>query len=167
MANVGKSFESDWKSSIPPDVYYYRLRDGTASFYKSAEEMESDKNIRFQMKNDYDCIMFKMPFLFTLELKSYAGTSFTLSSLSEGQRKGLLKASKYQSIITGVVFNIRKLEQTYFVNWSDIQSYINTATAKSIPNKWIIENGIQIVQWKKKVNYNYDIRKFIDHFDKF
>lgn len=159
--NKGKEFEADWKKSIPPDVYYYRLRDGTASWGSGSD------NVRFQQTNDYDCFMFKAPFLFTLELKSYDNSSFSLSSIRPNQLKGLTEAAKYQNAISGIVFDNRKDDTCYFVRISDINQFMTTTERKSIPNAWIAENGIQITKWKKKVHYLYGIRQFIDHFDGF
>lgn len=159
--NHGKKFEADWKKSVPPDVYYYRLRDGTASWGNEGD------NVRFQQTNDYDCLMFKSPFFFAIELKSYDGSSFQLSSIRENQISGLTNASKYENSIAGIVFDNRRDDVCHFVLIRDINQFIKTSKRKSIPNAWIAENGIQIAKWKKKVHYNYDIRRFIDHFDGF
>jgi len=158
----GKQFEEDFKKSVPYDVYFYRLRDGTASFYKSEEEMKADKNIRFQMTNDYDILLICMPVVIMAELKSYNNSAYSLSGLRKNQIKGLTYASSFEGISPGIIFNIRKVEKTFFVHWKHVDYFMKTETRKSIPNQWIIDNGIEISQWKKVKNYTYDIRKFFD-----
>ena len=38
--NSGKIFEKNFKASIPSGVFYYRLRDSTASFYGGGDYNE-------------------------------------------------------------------------------------------------------------------------------
>lgn len=37
--NTGKQFEADWKKSMPPDAWCYRLKDSAASYYGGNENL--------------------------------------------------------------------------------------------------------------------------------
>ena len=51
----------------------------------------------------------------------------------------------------------RELENTFAVDVQTVKNYIETSERKSIPVKWIIENGIEIKGTKKKVRFRYDL----------
>lgn len=46
--NTGKQFEADWKKSIPPDAWCYRLKDSAATYYGGNE------NLSFSVDNICD-----------------------------------------------------------------------------------------------------------------
>lgn len=152
MANAGKQFEQDWKNSIPINTFYYRFRDGTASWGGESE------NVRFQQSNICDCLMYLKPQLWLVDLKSHKGKSVPFNCFKENQVRELSKAMMYEGITAGFIVNFRDVEETYFVKANDVEYYIVHSERKSIPLNWCKENGIEIEQRKLKVHYRYDIQ---------
>ena len=63
----GKKFETNFKNSVPDNIFYYRFRDGTSSWgNKACEGCPKNKQLtRFQSKNICDCEMFDGDYLCT------------------------------------------------------------------------------------------------------
>ena len=53
--NTGKQFEADWKKSMPPDAWCYRLKDSAASYYGGNE------NLSFSIDNICDFDVYRYP----------------------------------------------------------------------------------------------------------
>lgn len=157
MKNTGKKFEQEWKDSIPPDIFYYRFRDGTSAW-------GGQENTRFQAKNMCDCEMFDGKKLFLLELKSHKGKSLPLKDIRSNQIEELSKASKFNNVIAGIMINYAELGQTFFVHITNIENFIKSCERKSIPLEWCEKFGIKVQGRMKKVNYKWDIREFINSF---
>lgn len=151
MISSGKQFEKDWKRSMPENVFYYRFRDGTASWGGESE------NIRFQQSNISDCLMYLKPVLWLADLKSHKGKSIPFNCFRENQVKDLSKAMMHEGIKAGFIVNFRDIEETYFVKANDVEYYIAHSERKSIPLDWCRENGIRIGQRLLKVHYRYDV----------
>jgi len=147
----GKKFEKQIKDSVPRDVYFYRFRDGTASWEQSSE------NVRFQQSNICDCMIYKHPSLFLLELKSYSGKSFPLSGVRGEQLKGLVEATRYSGIVAGLLINMRDVGKCYFLDINIIADYHVYSTKKSINIQEMSEYGVEIIGTKKRVNYKWDL----------
>lgn len=163
--NSGKVFEEAIKKSIEkvPQCYYYRLRDPASSFNQT-------DNLRFSIQNDYDCLMYKYPHFFPLELKSTKGTSFSIQfekkekskMIKLNQINGLTKASEVNGVFAGFLFNFSEKATTYWMDIRDFNKFKNSTTKKSINESDIIEyNGIKVSQQLKKVNYSYDMDELI------
>lgn len=170
--NEGKVFEENFKKSIEDcgeKIFYFRIKD-----------ISLPPDVRSRVKlsqNDYDCFMFARNHLFTLELKSTKekNISFSESTIKQHQIDNLLKASKYDGIISGFLFNFREpLNRLFFIHINDFVEYqriaqngIKDHTYKSKVNKSSIpigiceEIGIEIKNFKKKVNYHYHVKEFI------
>lgn len=172
MANTGKVFEEAIKKSIEsvPDTYYYRLRDPASSFGDT-----SNNGLRFSITNDYDCLAYKHPVFYPLELKSDKGTSFSFQTekgqsgknIKLSQINGLLKASKVTGIKAGFLFNFSSIAKTYWLNIIDFYRFYQTTTKKSINEADIIEyGGILVQQTLKQVNYSYNISKLFSDINK-
>ena len=153
--NSGKRFEQQWKDSIPPNVFFYRFRDGTSAWGGSQE------NTRFQQSNMADCMIYDGYKLYLLELKSHKGKSLPLSAIRENQVTELFKASTYQNIISGFIINFADVGQTFFIQAVDVLDFIQCGERKSIPIDWCDMFGYQIFGQLKKVNYKWDIESFI------
>jgi penicillin-binding protein-related factor A (putative recombinase) len=151
--NAGKVLERDWRDSIPENVFYYRFRDGTASFYGGG----GNEKIRFQAQNICDCLMFKRPVLWLVDLKTTLGKSIPFHNFKEHQVRELSKAMKHPGIKAGFIINFREIKETYFVKAADVEYYIAKAERKSFPVDWCRENGIRIDQWKLRTRYRYDV----------
>lgn len=148
MKSDGKKFEEDWKESIPAEALYIRLKDDMGGFAG--------------VRNMCDCIIFKKPTMFTLELKSHKGISVPFDCISKDQIIGLHEAGMTEGVIAGVVFNFRELQETYFVPASLVSEFYFEASRKSFPVKWCSENGTYIHGNKRITRHRYDIDDFIE-----
>ena len=158
---IGKQFEAEIKASIPPEFFVERYKDDTAGFYG--------------VSNPADYRLYKYPLTFLWELKSHKGKSIPLDKIRESQLKGMRNASLYNGVHCGFLLNYRDLEETYYITFKDLvaEYYVfNTegkyeATPwgrKSIPIEWCRENGVHIVQKKKKVRYTYDLTSLLERY---
>lgn len=169
--NEGKKFENAWKASVPDCVYYQRIKDPAQSFTQS-------DTLRFSPQNPYDCFMYLFPNLFTLELKSTESTSMTFYRddfisentkptfmIKKNQIKGLLESKKHKGIVSGFILNFRKFNHTYFLDIDDFINMTCTLNKKSFNEADVASShGLLIEQVLKKVNYKYNIEKFIQEF---
>jgi recombination protein U len=154
MQNEGKKFEADIKSSVPDDVWYYRLRDGTASW--------GDKETtRFQQSNICDCQLFYYG-LFLLELKSHMGKSLPFTVFKDEHVEALAQALNF-GIVAGVVINMREISETYFLYADTIHDFIQSGERKSIPVDFMRERGYRLKAVQKRVRWRYDIKDLIDN----
>lgn len=170
--NVGKKFEDNWKASVPEDVYYLRLHDSANSFNQNSS------TLRFSMKSPYDCQLFdgKTRTLYCLELKSASGKSMSFertkgdnktANIKYHQIESLTKASKYEGMVVGFIFNFRfedkDTEMTYFQSITDFNKMIGDISKKSFNIIDLLKyNPVKIEQTKKKVNYTYNVEKFLE-----
>ena len=157
--NNGKRFENNFKNSVPDNIFYYRFRYGTSSWDKG-------QATRFQAKNICDCMLYDGKYLYFLELKTHKGKSIPLSAIRENQVKSLLDAYNYQGIISGLVVNFSDTEETFFMDIDLVNEWYYNTIRKSIPIAEFREKCIQIDSHKKKVNYSYDVDKFIKNISK-
>lgn len=152
--NEGKLFEEDFKKSIPFDYGFYRFKDGTGNFGGTKNE-----NVRFQAHNISDCEVMGKKYLFILELKSHKGSSIPFSCIRPTQLKEMSDI-KHEKVKAYFIFNYRDLESTFAIDVQTVKKYIEEADRKSIPIKWVIENGIELKGTKKKVRFRYDLESF-------
>ena len=115
--------------------------------------------------------MFNGKYLFCLELKTVAGTSISFER--DKNDKGVIhwyqidtlsKFSEYKNIIAGLIVDFRKSGNTYFLNikeWNNLVSHINK---KSFNKDDLLKyaHPVLIDKKKLKVNYRYNIAKFLD-----
>ncbi len=149
--NAGKSFEADFKKSVPESIYFLRLKD--AAGWSSAE------NTRFTPSNEADCVLYDGSNMFLLELKSHAGKSLPLSCIREKQIDSLIKA-KEKGVVAGLIVNMRDCEETYFMDIEDFKNFVETSERKSIPISEMRDRGQPIQAVKIKVHYRYGIDDF-------
>lgn len=166
MRNIGKKFEDNFKKSIPDDIMQYRLPDAAQSFAPSS-------GLRFSNKNPCDCFIYDYPTLFTLELKSVGMPSISFEKTKEDKGKvihyhqieGLRKFAKYKGVISGFVINFRHKDDTetcYFLHIKGFDRLIDGVDKKSFNEKDLQQfDPIVIENAKLKVNYRYDVSKFI------
>ena len=69
--NVGKKFETNFKSSVPEDVMYHRLHDAPQSW-------SQDRGTRFSWQNPCDALLFQDGLLLALELKTTKDKSYSV-----------------------------------------------------------------------------------------
>lgn len=166
--NSGKEFEADWRRSVPPDVWHYRLRDSPATFYGGAQE-----GIRFAQDNICDCILYRSPYIHLVELKTVAQSPAGLGAMfgKFDPEKGRYKKQKHledmdaaaahPGVVASVVISYRASGYTYVVPVSRILSFLNAAIhgcgRKSIPESWCLEHGAQVPQRLLRTHYRYDV----------
>lgn len=146
--NEGKKFEQDIKNSVPEDVFYYRLKDGTASW--------GGEETRFQCQNACDCIMFHTPHMYMFELKSHKGKSLPFSCIRDNQLLELVQAA-HKGVIAGFIVNLRDVDKTFYVGAVTVQELINTLDRKSIPLEFFDTQCIELYGQKKRTRWRYDI----------
>ena len=157
--NEGKRLEQNWKSSVEEldNLWIYRLKDNAASF-------SGGSNTRFASHNMCDFIMFddNSRTLYAIELKSTKSASVTLSMIRDNQIEELTKASKL-NLVAGFLINFRNnSNDTYFIEMCDFNKMVSEVNKKSFNKKDLINyNAIYVESTCKKVNYKYNIKKFI------
>ena len=114
--------------------------------------------------------MFNGKVLYALELKSVGTTSisFERTKVDKGvihkhQIDNLLKFSTYENIVSGLVLDFRLSDNTYFCMIEEFVNMINKLDKKSFNEKDLFEwcNPIEIDKKKLKVNYRYNVEKFL------
>lgn len=141
---------------------YYRLKDDAQSF-------GTNDKLRFSKKNPCDAFLFKTPHFYALELKSVASNSISFERSKEEkgvihyhQITSLEKFSTYENCVAGFVLNFRTDNHTYFINIKDFDTMISELDKKSFNESDLLKyNPILIEQTLKKVNYKYNVGKFL------
>lgn len=160
MQNSGKIFETDWKNSIPKDVFYLRIKDSASGF-------GTNSNTRFTPQQPFDALLYCYPNLFLLELKTTEGISFSFDGSSPMIKKHqideLTKATQYKGVIAGLLLNMRKYNKTYFLHIEDFNKYISNIDKKSINQQDIVSAGaIEVIGEIKRTRSKYYIGEFIN-----
>lgn len=165
--NTGKQFEADFKNSVPENCWYYRFRDGTATFYGG----QAQDGVRFQQTNIADCIIVRRA-LHLFELKSVQGMRLPFDNIvgkydtakgryrRQKQLEDMRDASEHPEIHAWVVVNFRgEHGGTWCAAAADVLYFIQHAPngCKSIPCGWFDQHGMALDARKLKVNYRYDI----------
>lgn len=163
--NTGKVFEQSFKKSVDESkIYFIRLKDSPASFGQDSSK------VRFTADNPYDNFCFYERTLFPLELKSTKSTSFSFQknkkekgkNIKLSQIEGLTKASQYNGVYAGFVFNFDNGE-TVWMNIKDFNNFYNATIKKSINYQDILQYDCVIIEKHLlKVNYRYEITKFLE-----
>jgi recombination protein U len=153
MANPGKEFEKDYKNSVPPEIWAYRLRDGTATFYGG---MEQNNGVRFQQTNICDFILFWEGALALQELKSHKGKSLPHDQFKHLEE--MCEAAEHKGIFAGVVINMRDVGETYYLPADKVLHHILFSGRKSLPLDYMQEHGYRVLAEKKRVRWRYDIK---------
>ena len=162
--NTGKQFEADWKKSMPPDAWCYRLQDSAATYYGGNE------NLSFSVDNICDFDVYRYPMHHYFELKTIETPSIPLTKIfgsfdRDKQKYHKLKhitdmaaAASYKGQTAHVVINYRgKVNRTFAVPASAVLEYMQTQTRKSIPWQWAALNGIEVEQHLLRIHWRYDV----------
>jgi len=153
--NSGKRLESNFKKSIPDDIFFYRFKDGSSAW-------GGNDKVRFQSSNICDCLIFNGSKLYLLELKSTKGKSLPFTNIRENQLKELSKASLYKNIVAGIVIEFNELDRAFFMYISDVTDFMRIGSRKSIPIDYCADKGIEIEITKKKVNNSFNIKRLLE-----
>ena len=129
-------------------------------------------NLRFSQRSPCDYMMFdgRSGMFYTLELKSFQGScSFERTKEDKGiihhhQIESLNKFATYPNVISGFLLDFRKSDNTYFLLIDDFDRMINHITKKSFNEEDMLKwcNPIKIEKKKLKVNYRYDVQRFLE-----
>lgn len=117
-------------------------------------------------------MMFDGHHFFCLELKTVAGKSISFEKTKAKEDKGeihyhqieyLKNCSQYQNIIPGLIIDFRGTDNTWFLHINQWDTLINSITKKSFNESDLLaySHPILISKKKLKVNYRYDVEKFI------
>jgi hypothetical protein len=90
-----------------------------------------------------------------------------LSGCKATQKEEFPEFDEYPFLISGFIFNFRyedkDIEVTYFQSIQDFEKMINKLGKKSFNEKDLLKyNPIKIEQEKKRVNYRYNVEKFLE-----
>lgn len=161
MSNVGKTFEQQFKNSIPKGCYYLRLHDSALGFdIKNSTQ-------RFSLQSPFDCVLYYNSTMYTLELKSTKGTSFSFDGASQMIKKHQIKElrlSKTYDIISGFILNFRTTNHTYFLDIKDFDELISNLNKKSFNEKDIKDIAFLIEQKQLKVNNRFNLLPFLERY---
>lgn len=171
--NTGKNFESIIKSNAPSYLKVTRIPDPPQSFTQRSDT-------RFSKKNPYDFEAFdsihRINYCFELKSVAQKYLSYHTSQEDEKEKKsahiqwhqieGLTKASEYDNVIAGFLLNFRldNGEQLlYFLNIKDFNKFRKSTNKHSLNIMDITLNGgIKINGEKLRVNYRWDLDKFLE-----
>lgn len=169
MTSEGKVFEqSIEESSKEQNIFYFRVRD--------VNPMAIKPNFKLP-QNKFDSLLYYNDHLFTIEMKSTKGKSFSFSEsiIKQHQIDSLLEASKFDGVISGFLFNFRiEGNPTYFVDINDFikykhiaenqleHTYQNKINKSSIPLTICQEIGIELRNVKKVKKYRYYLKMLFD-----
>lgn len=146
--NQGKRFEYNFKKSVPPRMFCYRFKDGTANFTGTKNE-----NVRFQAHNICDYLVFNGQKLFLIELKAHKGKSLPINCIRPTQIEELTKASSYEDVYCGILIYFLDVDRVFWLDIEMVNYFILSDTErKSIPIAYCEQNGIEVEIERKKVN---------------
>lgn len=172
IINSGKKFENAIKAGIPNYCIYYRLPDAPQSFNQSS-------SLRFSWKNPCDCFIFDThsSIFYAIEMKTTKNGAFSFEEINIEEKQppkmihkhqilALLDYAKYNNVEAGFLFNFRNeksgTESTYFQNINDFMKMINGIRKKSFNENDLLKyNPTEITGKKKRINYTWDIDKFL------
>ena len=163
----GKIFERNFAKSAPTYALVYRVPDNPNGFQKNAI-------LRFTRKNPFDYILWDSRHyrLYALELKTVAGKSIEFerdsddkgSGIHYHQALGLNDWNQYSGVTAGFIIEFRETELTIFLDISAYNQMTQFIEKKSFTLKDLDDYDIPytlIPQKRVRVNYRYDIDKFL------
>ena len=115
-------------------------------------------------------MMFDGSHLFCLELKTVAGKSISFErekgdkgEIHLHQIEYLKSCLHYSNIVPGLIIDFRGTENTWFLHVREWDELIDSITKKSFNEQDLLSysHSILITKHKLKVNYRYDVDKFI------
>lgn len=116
-------------------------------------------------------MMFDGNHFFCLELKSVAGKSISFERTKNDkgiihyhQIEYLKSCLSYQNVIPGLLIDFRSTDNTWFLHINQWDSLITSITKKSFNESDLLSysHPLLISKKKLKVNYRYNIQRFID-----
>lgn len=162
--NKGKEFEQEFKMSIPNEIWYYRLKDGTASWGankcpKCGTELA--RNTRFQTSNISDCHLYKCPSSFYIELKNTKENRLNKASVRQSQIMQMTDATKHNGQYAGLLVRFELKQECYYIGIEQFVNYLEQKATKSMPYKAISEQGIRLEGCLKRTKMKYNIMELL------
>ena len=115
-------------------------------------------------------MMFDGSHFFCLELKTVAGKSISFERAKKDkgeihyhQIEYLKSCLSFQNVISGLIVDFRGTDNTWFLHINQWDGLINSITKKSFNESDLLSysHPLLISKKKLKVNYRYDVDKFI------
>ena len=163
---IGKIFEKNFQESFSKDILVYRPPDAAQAF-----QIRDDSPLRFAPHSLCDFMIFNGYQLWTLELKTVSGSSISFETKPNEKKiihlyqiESLKNFAKFKNVVSGLVIDFRSSNHTYFLNILEWDHLINSITKKSFSEKDLLlfADPTLIEKEKLKVNYRYDVVKFMD-----
>lgn len=164
--NIGKQFETQFKSSVPEYALIYRIPDPAQSF-------GGTNQLRFSAKPPFDYLLWDSAHrvLYALELKTVKGTSISFERNKDDKGKihysqitSLNEWGKYEALIAGFVIEFREIETTIFLEISEFNRLLSLIDKKSFQYNDLTDHNITYIvigQKKVRTRYRYDIDQFL------
>jgi len=115
------------------------------------------------VKNPCDFILYKIPNIYLLELKSHKGKSIPFGAIQHYQIELLHRYNQMDGVVAGFVFNFRDVNETYFVDAVTAYQFYHVGERKSFSLEWTRGNGILIPQKLKRTRYQYDLCNLLNY----
>ena len=115
-------------------------------------------------------MMFDGFHFFCLELKTVAGRSISFERTEKDkgvihyhQIEYLKSCLNFKNVIPGLIIDFRETDNTWFLHINQWDALINSITKKSFNESDLLSysHPLLISKKKMKVNYRYDVKKFI------
>lgn len=149
MADNGKRFEQDFEKSCSSFELISIDR-----FYDVMNGFKSINTIS-------DFVVYKLPYLYYFELKSYKGKKLYWSSIRDNQWNGLMEKSKIEGVHAGILIQFYEHDKHFFVAIEQCQQ-LKDSGEKGISLDWCEEHAIELVGTKKRTRFSYDdVYKFL------
>ena len=171
--NSGKNFETIIKSNAPSYLKVTRIPDPPQSFAQREDTKFSKKN-----PYDFECFDSKHRINYCLELKtsSQKYMSYHTCKNDEKEKKsaniqwhqieGLTRASEYDNVISGFLFNFRLDngdQLLYFMDIKDFNRFRKNTNKKSLNIMDIsLNGGIKVSGEKLIKNYRWNLDEFLE-----
>ena len=97
-----------------------------------------------------------------LELKSTKEASLSFNNIKNHQIEGLYNASKVSGLKAGLLIEMRKYEETYYLDIEKAVEYIGLSERKSFSIDFLRENAIRVNQAKKRTRFTFDIEELLN-----
>lgn len=149
MAENGKKFEQDFEKSCSNFELISIDR-----FYDVMNGFKSINTIS-------DFVVYKLPYLYYFELKSYKGKKLYWHSIRDNQWNGLLDKSNIEGVHAGILIQFREHDKHFYVSIEQCQQ-LKDSGEKGISIDWCEEHAIELVGTKKRTRFSYDdVYKFL------
>ncbi len=154
---VGKAFEDRfYKFLTKRGCYWY-------SFYDYPGKVEGD-GYRFMPKHPYDVYFMFKGSLYCFELKSTNSGRFSIGRkgmIKPHQVSGLYKASKFDGVYAGFLFEDREFSNVWFVGISDFVMFTEGSGKSSLNFDDIKSIGLRVAGARFKQGALEDIRSYL------